>query len=69
MGIPPEEMPYIFDRFYRGQKVGQLNMPGTGLGLSVVKDIISLHNGTVEVESRVDKGTVFRVWLPVGGSG
>ena len=53
-----------FDRFYRGQHVGQSNIPGNGLGLAVVKEIVELHGGSVEVESQKDEGCTFRVWLP-----
>ncbi len=67
MGIAPEERPFIFDRFYRGRQVGQLNIPGTGLGLAVVKDIISLHGGGISVDSEVGRGSRFDVWLPVDG--
>ncbi len=64
MGIALGETPYIFDRFYRGQRVGQFNIPGSGMGLAVAKDIVALHGGTMDVESKVDKGSVFSVWLP-----
>ena len=64
MGIAPEELPYIFDRFYRGQRVGQFNVPGSGMGLAVVKDVVALHGGVVDVKSEVNKGTVFSMWLP-----
>ncbi len=67
-GIPAEELPYIFDRFYRGQNVAQFNIPGSGLGLSVVKDVVDLHAGEVRVESELGKGSLFHVWLPVGKS-
>ncbi|HUM70025.1 MAG TPA: GAF domain-containing protein, partial [Chloroflexota bacterium] len=45
MGIDDEDMPYIFDRFYRGRKVGQLTIPGVGMGLFLVKEIVEWHNG------------------------
>ena len=65
LGIAPEDQPYIFDRFYRGRDVAQSNRPGTGLGLSVVKDVVALHNGRVEMESELGQGSTFRVWLPL----
>jgi signal transduction histidine kinase len=64
-GILPEEMPYIYDRFYRGRNHRQGQIPGTGLGLAIVKDIVEIHDGEIEVESNVGQGTIFRIWLPV----
>jgi signal transduction histidine kinase len=65
IGIEAKDMPYIFDRFYRGQKVGQSNVPGMGLGLTFVKTVVELHNGRVSLESAPEKGTIFTIWLPV----
>ncbi|MEJ2747036.1 MAG: PAS domain S-box protein [Anaerolineae bacterium] len=65
IGITAEEIPYIFDRFFRGQQIAQFNIPGTGLGLSVVQDIVRLHDGQVEVESQPGEGSCFRIWLPM----
>jgi PAS domain S-box-containing protein len=65
MGIEPEDMPHLFERFYRGRRVGSSNIPGTGLGLAIVKEIVDLHGGTIDVESEVDRGSTFRVWLPL----
>jgi two-component system sensor histidine kinase ResE len=64
-GIFPEDLPYLFDRFYRGQKSVEAEIPGTGLGLGIAKEIVELHNGTIEVESEVDVGSTFWVRLPV----
>jgi PAS domain S-box-containing protein len=63
-GIPPDEIPYIFERFYRGEAARSGNMPGTGLGLAICKEIIDRHSGKITVESGPDSGTVFIVWLP-----
>jgi signal transduction histidine kinase len=63
MGIEPEDMPHLFERFYRGQKVAQSNIPGTGLGLAIAKEIVDLHGGEIEIESQPGKGSNFRVWL------
>lgn len=63
MGIDPADMPHIFERFYRGQRVAQLGVPGTGLGLGIVKEIVDLHGGRVEAVSELGQGSVFRVWL------
>jgi two-component system phosphate regulon sensor histidine kinase PhoR len=67
MGIAPEDLPYVFDRFYRGQRVSQSEIPGTGLGLAIVKEIVDLHEGSIEVESEVGEGSTFRVWWPFEG--
>jgi signal transduction histidine kinase len=58
-------MPHIFERFYRGRSVRQSKVHGTGLGLAIVKEIIELHNGYIEVESKVGVGSVFRLYIPV----
>ena len=65
IGIAPEDIPHLFDRFYRSRRAGQLAIPGTGLGLAIVKEIVDLHGGTVEVESRNGEGSTFKVWLPL----
>lgn len=65
IGIDPEDRPYLFERFYRGKRVGQFSIPGTGLGLAIIWEIVKLHGGSVEVESQVDHGSVFTVWLPI----
>ena len=62
MGIDEKDMPHIFDRFYRGDK--SRSEPGNGLGLSLALSIVRAHGGTIEVESEVDRGTVFRIRLP-----
>ena len=64
-GIPADELPHLFGRFYRGRAVAQSTIPGTGLGLSIVKEIVESHGGTVEVESTVGVGSTFRIWLPM----
>lgn len=65
VGIPPEEVPKIFDKFYRVKNPKTRQVIGTGLGLAIVKGIVEAHQGTIEVESVVDKGTTFRILLPV----
>ncbi|MDH7598406.1 MAG: PAS domain S-box protein [Sedimentisphaerales bacterium] len=64
LGIPKEALPRIFERFYRVQRPGR-EIKGTGLGLAIVKAIVTAHGGRIEVESEVNKGTTFTVWLPV----
>ena len=63
IGIPAEEIPKIFDRFYRVD-ISRGTTVGSGLGLSIVKAIIEAHNGKIEVDSAVGKGSTFRVFLP-----
>lgn len=65
LGIPPEDISHLFDRFYRGKSVSQSTIPGTGLGLAIVKEIVDLHAGKIIVESEVDVGTTFTVKFPV----
>jgi signal transduction histidine kinase len=63
IGIDDVDMPHLFERFYRGKQVAQLGVPGTGLGLGIVKEIVDLHGGRVEATSELGKGSLFRVWL------
>ncbi|NWF54688.1 MAG: response regulator [Syntrophaceae bacterium] len=65
IGIPPEDLPHIFDKFYRVKNAQTRRIVGTGLGLPIVKRIVEAHLGTVEVESRVGTGSKFRVYLPL----
>jgi signal transduction histidine kinase len=64
-GIPPEEISKIFDKFYRVKHPQTRQVLGTGLGLAIVKGIIEAHNGNIEVESIPDKGTTFKILLPI----
>lgn len=64
IGIPPEEQPYIFDRFYRVKSDETADIRGTGLGLSIVKVVIEKHNGRVWVESKPGVGSTFSFVLP-----
>jgi two-component system phosphate regulon sensor histidine kinase PhoR len=66
IGIPPEDLPRIFERFYRVDRSRSREMGGTGLGLSIVKHIAQTHRGSVEVTSTPGKGSCFRLKLPVG---
>ncbi|HLF24778.1 MAG TPA: PAS domain S-box protein [Anaerolineae bacterium] len=65
LGIDPEDTPHVFDRFYRGQRAVKSDIRGTGLGLAIAAEIMRLHNGRIEVESELDVGSVFRIWLPI----
>jgi signal transduction histidine kinase len=64
IGIPKEELSFIFERFYRADKSRNRNTGGTGIGLAIVKSIVSAHGGTVEVESRLNEGSNFTIILP-----
>ncbi|HEY9643896.1 MAG TPA: PAS domain-containing sensor histidine kinase [Coleofasciculaceae cyanobacterium] len=63
MGIPPEDLPHLFEPFHRGKNVS--NIPGTGLGLNIVKRFVDLHQGQVQVDSKLNVGTTFTVTLPL----
>ena len=65
VGIPPEEVPKIFEKFYRVKHPKTRQVTGTGLGLSIVKGIVEAHRGFIDVESVVNQGTTFRILLPV----
>jgi signal transduction histidine kinase len=65
VGILHEELPKIFDKFYRVKHPKTRKVMGTGLGLAIVKGVVEAHNGTIDVESLPDKGTTFRILLPV----
>ncbi len=65
VGIPQEDLPRIFERFYRADKARSRELGGTGLGLAIVKHIAQLHGGRVEARSEPGKGTTIRIILPV----
>ncbi|QSR88147.1 PAS domain-containing protein [Methylacidiphilum caldifontis] len=64
-GIPPKDLPFIFDRFYRGDKSRNRDQGGTGLGLSITKQIVELHGGTLRAISDVGKGTTMEITFPI----
>jgi signal transduction histidine kinase len=66
IGIPPEEADQLFRRFVRASNAQTAGLPGTGLGLSVVKVLVEMHGGRVEVRSALGEGSTFSVYLPVG---
>jgi len=65
VGISAEDLPYIFERFYRTDKSRNRKTGGFGLGLSIVKKIVELHGGHVGVESELNKGSTFSVLIPI----
>jgi signal transduction histidine kinase len=65
IGIPPEELPKIFEKFYRVKSPETRTIIGTGLGLALVKNLVEAHRGHLEVDSVVDQGTTFKVFLPL----
>ena len=64
-GIPKENQPHIFERFYRVDKARGRESGGTGLGLSIVQQYVNLHDGSIKVQSDVGQGTTFVVELPL----
>ncbi len=64
IGIPAAELPYVFDRFYRGAAASESRAAGSGLGLSIVRSVIDMHNGRVEISSAPGKGTQVTITLP-----
>ena len=66
VGIPAENLPHIFDRFYRVRNVETHHVQGLGLGLSFVAWIVSAHGGTIRAESQEGQGSRFTVRLPAG---
>lgn len=63
-GIPEEHLPYIFDRLYRIDKSRSRKKGGTGIGLSIVKEIVQLHHGTIHAENKITGSTRIRIVLP-----
>ena len=66
VGIPTEEMPRLFERFHRVRGAKGRSFEGSGIGLALVHELVALHGGAIEVESREGEGSAFRVILPLG---
>ncbi len=65
-GIPKEDLPFVFERFYKADKARTRGKSGTGLGLAIAKNIVEAHGGQISVHSKVEKGTTFAFTLPRG---
>ncbi len=66
IGIPPQELPRLFERFYRVRGAKARTHEGSGIGLSLVRELVRLHGGDIVVESEVDRGTRFTITIPLG---
>lgn len=64
-GIPEEDLPYVFERFYRADKARSRDVEGTGLGLAIAAQIVKMHKGQISVKSSKEQGTLFTVIFPV----
>jgi len=65
IGIPKEDLPHIFDRFYRVDKARSRSIGGAGLGLSLAKWIVDIYKGSIEADSEIEKGTKMMIKLPI----
>ncbi|HEX6846827.1 MAG TPA: PAS domain-containing protein [Chitinophagaceae bacterium] len=66
VGIPKNELPFMFERFHRAQNVNGRTYEGTGIGLSLIKELVQLHGGAIRVKSKIEKGSTFTVTIPFG---
>ena len=68
IGIRPDQIPHLFDRFRQAEGSANRSYEGSGLGLALVKELVELHGGQVTVDSVYESGTTFTVWLQIGSS-
>ena len=64
-GIAPEDLPYVFDRFYRGDRARSEGQGESGLGLPIARSLVEMHGGTISIRSGPGEGTTFLIRLPV----
>jgi signal transduction histidine kinase len=64
MGVPPDELPHLFERFFRGSNAHQSAVSGSGLGLAIARGIVELHGGRIRAESTLGEGTTILITLP-----
>jgi two-component system phosphate regulon sensor histidine kinase PhoR len=64
IGIPPEDIPHLFERFFRARNAVSHQISGSGVGLFIVKSLVDKMNGKIMIESELNKGTTFEIWLP-----
>src|SRR5262249_13849051 len=67
-GIPPDQMPHLFERFHRVEGTRGRTQEGSGIGLALVRELVRLHGGDVRAESRPGEGSTFRVTVPLGSA-
>jgi signal transduction histidine kinase len=65
IGIPPDEQPRVFERFFRGAEASRSSVKGTGVGLALAAHVVRAHDGRIQLESAVGAGSTFSVLLPV----
>lgn len=65
LGIPEEDIPYVFDTAYRSPSVGSVKRTGSGLGLAIAKRVVEQHGGTIKVQSKVGEGTTVSFNMPL----
>ncbi len=65
IGIPPDDLPHIFERFYRAHNVDDRRFAGMGLGLFICRGIVEQHGGQIQASSQPGRGSVFHVVLPL----
>ena len=68
IGIAPDDLPHVFERFYRADKARDRDGGGSGLGLAIAASIVERHGGSIEVQSTLGVGSVFTVYLPAGNA-
>jgi signal transduction histidine kinase len=68
IGISGKDQGKIFDRFYRGDRPQKLGIKGSGIGLTIVKQIVEAHGGTISIESEIGKGSSVTVRIPLDGT-